>query len=74
MKKIRIIIDVVMYLLFIILMGHHITGNNIHEILGTGISGCEKDLRNAYPEYSWKEGKRLTGNEDKSFIENWINV
>ena len=41
---------------------------------GTGISGCEKDLRNAYPEYSWKEGKRLTGNEDKSFIENWINV
>lgn len=36
MKKIRIIIDVVMYLLFIILMGHHITGNHIHEILGTG--------------------------------------
>ena len=26
-----------MYLLFIILMGHHITGNHIHEILGTGI-------------------------------------
>ena len=25
-----------MYLLFIILMGHHITGNHIHEILGTG--------------------------------------
>ena len=36
MKKLRIIIDVVMYLLFIILMGHHITGNYIHEILGTG--------------------------------------
>ena len=36
MKKIIIIIDVVMYLLFIILMGHHITGNHIHEILGTG--------------------------------------
>ena len=36
MKKLRIIIDVVMYLLFIILMGHHITGNHIHEILGTG--------------------------------------
>ena len=36
MKKLRIIIDVVMYLLFVILMGHHITGNHIHEILGTG--------------------------------------
>ena len=36
MKKIRIIIDVVMYIFFIILMGHHITGNHIHEILGTG--------------------------------------
>lgn len=41
---------------------------------GTGISGCEKDLRNAYPGYNWKEGKRLTGREDKSFIENWINA
>ena len=40
---------------------------------GTGISGCERDLRNAYPGYNWKEGKRLTGREDKSFIENWIN-
>ena len=37
MKKFRIIIDVVMYIFFIILMGHHITGNLIHEILGTGI-------------------------------------
>ena len=36
MKKIRIIIDVVMYIFFIILMGHHITGNHIHEILGIG--------------------------------------
>ena len=35
MKKIRITIDVLMYLLFIVLMGHHITGNLIHEILGT---------------------------------------
>ena len=41
---------------------------------GTGISGCEKDLRNAYPGYNWKEGKRLTGREDKSFIENWIKA
>lgn len=41
---------------------------------GTGISGCEKDLRNAYPKYNWKEGKRLTGKEDKSFIENWLSI
>ncbi len=40
---------------------------------GTGISGCEKNLKNAYPQYNWKEGKRLTGREDKSFIENWLN-
>ncbi len=39
---------------------------------GTGISGCEKDLRNEYPEYNWKEGKRFTGNESKEFIKNWI--
>ena len=35
MKKIKMIIDILMYLLFIILMGHYITGNLIHEILGT---------------------------------------
>jgi len=35
MKKTKIIIDILMYLLFIILMGHHITENLIHEILGT---------------------------------------
>ena len=40
---------------------------------GTGISGAEKDLRNAYPQYNWKEGRRLTGKEDKAFIEEWIN-
>ena len=34
MKKFRIIIDVLMYIIFIILMGHHITDNKIHEILG----------------------------------------
>ena len=34
MKKFRIIIDVLMYIIFIILMGHHITENVIHEILG----------------------------------------
>ena len=39
---------------------------------GTGINGCERDLKNEYPEYNWKEGKRLTGNESKEFIEDWI--
>ena len=39
---------------------------------GTGIEGCEKDLRNAYPEYTWKAGKRLKGNETKDFLQNWI--
>ncbi len=38
----------------------------------TGIGGCEKDLRNAYPKYNWKDGKRLTGKEDKASIENWL--
>ncbi len=35
MKKFRIFIDVLMYIVFIVLMGHHITDNLIHEILGT---------------------------------------
>lgn len=35
MRKIKIIIDILMYLIFIVLMGHHITENLIHEILGT---------------------------------------
>lgn len=34
MRKIKIIIDIFMYLIFIVLMGHHITENLIHEILG----------------------------------------
>ena len=35
MKKIKIVIDMLMYFIFVILMGHHITENLIHEILGT---------------------------------------
>ena len=35
MKKVKIVIDILMYLIFVILMGHHITENLIHEILGT---------------------------------------
>ena len=33
-KNLRIIIDIIMFILFIILMGYHITGNKAHEILG----------------------------------------
>lgn len=33
-KNLRIIIDIIMFILFIILMGYHITGNKTHEILG----------------------------------------
>lgn len=39
----------------------------------TGISGCEKDLRNNYPQYTWKEGKRFKGGESEEVIESWIN-
>ena len=39
---------------------------------GTGIEGCEKDLRDAYPNYIWKNGRRLTGRENKEFLEKWI--
>ena len=40
---------------------------------GTGIEGCENDLKEAYHQYNWKPGKRLTGKENKEFLENWIN-
>lgn len=33
-KNLRIIVDIMMFILFIILMGYHITGNMLHEILG----------------------------------------
>lgn len=35
MKKLKMIIDILMYLIFIVLMGHYITNNLIHEIFGT---------------------------------------
>lgn len=40
---------------------------------GTGIDGCEKDLRANYSQYQWKKGKRFIGNEDDLQIQNWIN-
>ena len=39
MKKIKIIIDILMFVCLITLMGYHITDNLIHEILGTTIFG-----------------------------------
>ena len=69
MKKLRIIIDVIMYIFFIILMGHHVTGNLIHEILGTGISTSENTLK-SYSGISWISGKRL--GTSKSEVENWV--
>ena len=69
MKKLRIIIDVAMYIIFIILMGHHVTGNLIHEILGTGISTSENTLK-SYSGISWISGKRL--GTSKSEVENWV--
>lgn len=35
MKKFRMILDIAMTIMFIILMGYYITGNTVHEILGT---------------------------------------
>lgn len=40
---------------------------------GTGIAGCENDLKNAYPEANWKPGKRLSGRESDEVIKNWVN-
>lgn len=40
---------------------------------GTGISGCESDLRHSYPQYHWKQGKRLTGHENTLEIQHWID-
>ena len=40
---------------------------------GSGMSYAEKDLRKTYPNYNWKEGKRLTGRENNEDLKNWIN-
>ena len=37
MKKVRLIIDLLMYVLFVLVMGPHITENLLHEIIGTTI-------------------------------------
>ena len=40
---------------------------------GSGMSYAENDLRKTYPNYNWKEGKRLTGRENDEDLKNWIN-
>ncbi len=39
---------------------------------GSGIAKCEEDLRNAYPDYEWKEGRRLSGKVDEIFLDSWL--
>ena len=40
---------------------------------GSGMLYCENDLKKTYPEYNWREGKRLLGTETNEEIINWIN-
>ena len=40
---------------------------------GSGMSYCKNYLRKTYPNFNWKQGKRLFGNEDEETIKNWIN-
>ena len=40
---------------------------------GSGMSYAESNLRKTYPNYNWKEGKRLTGRENDEDLKNWIN-
>ena len=40
---------------------------------GSGMSYAENDLKETYPNYNWKEGKRLTGRENDEDLKNWIN-
>ena len=40
---------------------------------GSSIAKGEEDLRNTYPEYNWKEGRRLSGKVDEIFLESWLN-
>ena len=40
---------------------------------GSGMKYAENDLKKTYPNYNWKEGKRLTGMEKEEDLKNWIN-
>ena len=39
---------------------------------GSGIEKCERDLKELYPKYNWKKGKRLTGRENEDDIKSLI--
>ncbi|RAP50679.1 MAG: hypothetical protein BZ136_00865 [Methanosphaera sp. rholeuAM74] len=39
----------------------------------TGSTGCVNDLKEAYPDNTWKEGKRLTTNVNEKTISDWID-
>ena len=52
------------------------TGKNLIPFCTSGGSGmlyCENDLKKTYPNYNWKKGKRILGNEIDEEIINWIN-
>ena len=40
---------------------------------GSSMLYCENDLKKTYPNYNWKQGKRILGNETDEEIINWIN-
>jgi flavodoxin len=40
---------------------------------GSDIKKCEEDLKEAYPEYNWKDGRRLSGKVDEIFLDSWLN-
>ena len=40
---------------------------------GSGMRYAENDLKKTYPNYNWKDGKRLTGMENDEDIKSWIN-
>lgn len=39
---------------------------------GSSIETCERDLKNLYPKYNWKKGKRFTGRENEDDIKSLI--
>lgn len=39
---------------------------------GSGIGNCEKNLRKAYPEIRWKDGKLLNGKISERQVADWI--
>ena len=40
---------------------------------GSGMKYAENDLKRTYPNYNWKDGRRLTGMENDEDLKKWIN-